>query len=168
MRAVLLIVLTMGLLGSVLWVAQAYRLLRFARGQMSDAWLDLREALLARREIIPYIVAVVPTSAAAVLDVLGNACDLAANVEGVPECSQAEARLSAAISRVFSQLDADSPAESIEMLSSLRVRIKECEMKIELLKGLYNRQVELFNALQRRGAGRMLASLGVAKLAELF
>jgi len=154
--------------GGVLWGVQGYRLLQMARGQMLDAWLELREALLARRDIIPYIVAAVPTSVASLLEVLGNACDMAANVEGVPECSQAEARLSAAISRVFAQLDAEAPVETLEMLSLLRERIKVQEMKIELLRGLYNRQVELFNTLQRRGAGRMLASFGMVKVEAMF
>jgi hypothetical protein len=168
MRPVLLIILTMVILGGALWAAQGYRLLQVARGQMRDAWLEFREALLARREMIPYIVAAIPTSVAPVLDVLGNACDLAANVEGVPECSQAEARLSAAIGRVFAQLDTEASAETLGMLAALRDQIKVQDMRIELLKGIYNRQVELFNALQRRGAGRMLASLGVVKFAELF
>ena len=168
MRPVLLILLTMASLGGMLWIAQGYQLLRFARGQVLDAWTQLREALLARREMIPYIVAAVPTNVASVLDVLGNACDLAENVEGVPECSQAEARLSTAISRVFARLDAEVPLETLEMLSSLRERIREQEMRIELLKGSYNRQVELFNSIQRRGSGRVLVSLGVVKPAELF
>jgi hypothetical protein len=168
LQPVLLILMTMMLLGGLLWVAQGFRLLRYARGQIQEAWLELRAALLERREMIPYIVAAVPTRVASVLDVLGNACDLAANVEGVPECSQAEGRLSAAISRVFVQLDTGAPLEELEMLASLRDRVKVQEMRIELLKGLYNRQVELFNALQRRGAGRVLASLGVVKFAELF
>ncbi len=168
MRPVLLIILTMLCLGALLWGAQGYRLLQLAKGQMLDAWRELREALLARREMIPYIVAAVPSSVASVLDVLGNACDMAANVEGVPECSQAEARLAAAISRLFSQLDSEASEETLEVLASLRDRLRFQEMRIDLLKGLYNRQVELFNALQRRGAGRVLASLGVVKLAETF
>lgn len=168
MRPVVTILLLMGVLGGVMWLAQGYQLLRLAREQMLEAWSELREALLARREMIPYIVASIPASAASVLDVLGNACDLAANVEGVPECSQAEARLTAAISRVFVQLDTDASQETLEMLAALRDRVKEQEMRIELLKGGYNRQVELFNALQGGGAGRALASLGVVKLAEFF
>lgn len=165
---VILIVMTMLVLGALLWVAQGYRLLRYARGQIQDAWLELRTALLERREMIPYIVAAVPTRVASVLDVLGNACDLAANVEGVPECSQAEGRLSAAINRVFAQLDIGAPGEDVDLLASLRERVKVQEMRIELLKGVYNRQVELFNALQRRGAGRVLTSLGVVRYAEVF
>ena len=115
LQPVLLILMTMMLLGGLLWVAQGFRLLRYARGQIQEAWLELRAALLERREMIPYIVAAVPTRVASVLDVLGNACDLAANVEGVPECSQAEGRLSAAISRVFVQLDTGAPLEELEM-----------------------------------------------------
>lgn len=168
MRPVLLILLALGCLGGMLWIAQGHRLLRFAREQMMEAWAGLREALLARREMIPYIVAAIPSSADSVLDVLGNACDLAANVEGVPECSQAEARLTAAIGRVFGQLDAEASLETLERISLLRDRIKVLEMRIGLLKGSYNRQVELFNALQRRGTGRVLASLGVVKQAEFF
>lgn len=168
MRPVLSILLAMIFLGGVLWIAQGYRLLRFARGQVLEAWTQLREALLARREMIPYIVAAVPTNVAPVLDVLGNACDLAANVEGVPECSKAEARLTAAISRVFAQMDTEAPIETLERLSPLRDRVRDQEMRIELLKGAYNRQVELFNAIQRRGSGLVLVSLGVVKSAELF
>jgi hypothetical protein len=73
-----------------------------------------------------------------------------------------------AINRVFTQLDTEAPLETLEMLSALRDRVNEQAMRIELLKGAYNRQVELFNALQRRGAGRVLASAGVVKFAELF
>jgi len=168
MRSVLLLIMTMVILGGALWAAQGYRLLRLARGQTLEAWLELREALLARREMIPYIVAAVPSSVASILDILGNACDLAANVEGVLECSQAEARLSAAISKLFSQLDAEASAETLKMMSSLRERVKDQAMRIELLQGIYNRQVESFNALQRRGSGRVLASFGVVKFAEVF
>lgn len=168
LQPVILIVMTMLMLGGLLWIGQGYRLLRYARGQIQDAWTELRVALLERREMIPYIVAAVPTRVASVLDVLGNACDLAANVEGVPECSQAEGRLSAAINRVFAQLDTGGSGEEVVMLTSLRDRVKVQEMRIELLKGMYNRQVELFNGLQRRGAGRVLASLGVVRYAEAF
>jgi len=168
MRPVLFILLTMIILGGALWVAQGYHVLHIARNQMLGAWLELREALLARREMIPYIVAAVPFNVASVLDILGNACDLAANVEGVVECSQAEARLSSAIGKLFSRLDAEASVETLEMISSLRDRIKVQAMKIELLKDLYNRQVELFNALQQRGSGRVLASLGMVNFAELF
>jgi len=135
---------------------------------MGEAWDDLKAALLARREMIPYIVAAVPAIVAPVLDVLGNACDLASNVEGVADCSQAEARLSAAIQRVFTQLDSMAPIETLDILSPLRERIRVQEMRIDVLKESYNRQVELFNTIQRRGAGRVLASWGMVRPAELF
>ena len=163
-----IIILVMAGLGLVLWIGQACRTMRFVRGQMADAWTALKAALDGRRDMVPYIVAAVPARVAPDLDVLGNACDMTANVNGVRECSQAEARLSAAISRLFAQLDADAGIELREALLPLRERLQEQEMRIEVLKGVYNREAELFNALQRGGAARVLVSMGLVKPAELF
>ena len=152
----------------VLWVGQAYWMLRFSNGHVVEAWAELRVALEDRRELVPYIVAAVPINISPALDVLGNACDLAANVEGVRECSQAEARLSTAIARLFSQLDGEATLETLEMLSPLRDRLKEHDMRMEMVKEAYNRQAGLYNALLQRGAAKVLVSLGMAKPVELF
>ncbi len=164
----IVIVLVMAGLGGILWVGQAYRTLRFAQGQMAAAWADLTEALGNRREMVPYIVAAVPVNISNALDVLGNACDMAANVVGIRECAQAEARLSAAIARLFAQLDAEAKLETGEILHPLRDRLKDQEMKIGLLKDLYNRQAEAFNILLNRGAAKILVSFDVIRPAELF
>ncbi|MEI6515807.1 MAG: hypothetical protein WCO77_07515, partial [bacterium] len=79
---VITIVMIMLLLGGVMWVCQAYRMLRMARFHLMDSWTELKAALNDRREMIPYIVAAMPVNISPILDVLGNACDLAANVEG--------------------------------------------------------------------------------------
>lgn len=168
MIPILIILLAMMAMGGVLWVAQAYWTLRFARAHVVEAWSELRAALEDRREMVPYIVAAVPINISPALDVLGNACDLAANVEGVRECSQAEARLSTAIVRLFSQLDVEASLETLELLSPLRDRLKEHDMKVELLKEAYNRQAGLFNALLEGGAAKTVVSLGMAKPVELF
>lgn len=168
MLPVLFILLAMMAMGGVLWVGQAYRILRFAREHVAEAWGALRAALEDRREMVPYIVAAVPINISPALDVLGNACDLAANVVGVRESSQAEARMSTAIDRLFSQLDCDANLETLELLSPLRDRIKEHDMKVEMLKDAYNSQANLFNALIQRGAAKVLVSLGMAKPVELF
>ena len=168
MIPVIAIILVMLLLGGVMWVGQAFRLLRLARSNLLESWLELKAALDDRREMVPYIVAAMPAHISPLLDVLGNACDLAANVEGVRECSQAESRMAAALSKLFSQLDAEAPIETLEILTPLRDRLKEQDMRVMVLTETYNRQVELFNVLQQRGAGRVLVSLGMAQPAETF
>ena len=168
MLPVVVIVLIMMGVGGALWVGQAYRTLCFARAQLMEAWETLRAALAIRREMMPYIVASVPINIAPLLDVLGNACDMAANLSGIRECSQAEARLSAAMGRLFSQLDGEAALETRESLFPLRERLKDQEMKIGILKDLYNNQVAVFNTLQKQGAARVLVSFGVIKPAELF
>lgn len=165
---VITIVMIMLLLGGVMWVCQAYRMLRMARFHLMDSWTELKAALNDRREMIPYIVAAMPVNISPILDVLGNACDLAANVEGVQECSRAEARLSAVMSKLFAQLDTEAPIETLEILSPLRDRLKDQEMRVTLLKEAYNRQADLFNALQLGGAARMLVSLGLVLPVEKF
>lgn len=168
MLSILIILLAMVAIGGVLWVAQAYWTLRFARGHVVEAWSELRAALEERREMVPYIVAAVPINISPALDVLGNACDLAANVEGVRECSQAEARLSTAITRLFAQLDVEASLETLELLLPLRDRLREQDMKVDMLKDAYNRQAALFNALLEGGAAKMVVSLGMAKPVEGF
>lgn len=168
MMPVFVILVAMVLMGMVLWVAQAYRTLRFARNQMIEAWNDLKQGLSDRRDMVPYLVASGPLNMAPVLEVLGNACDLAANVEGVSECSQSESRLSAALTRLFTELDARAPIETMELLSPLRERFERQERHIELLRDAYNRQVDLFNALQQRGAARLWVSFGVVRPLERF
>jgi hypothetical protein len=158
----------MVVVGAVMWVGQAYRMLRFARIQLVDAWEELKASLEECREMVPYIVASVPANISPALDVLGNACDLAANVEGVRECSQAEARLKAAISRLFEQLDTEATIETLDLLSPLRERIKDQTMRVDLLKESYNRLAEIYNALLQKGAARVLVSLGMARPVELF
>lgn len=168
MILVAVILLALIALGGLLWVGQAYRMLRFAQVQMDEAWVELEVALEERREIVPYIVAAVPINISQALDVLGNACDLAANVEGIRDSSQAEARLSAAINRLLLQLDEDASIEVRELLAPLRERLISQDMKVGMLTESYNRQAEMFNALQQRAAARVLVSCGMVKPAELF
>lgn len=168
MLPVVVIILVMAGLGGVLWVGQAYRTLAFAQTQLAGAWADLREALEARRETVPYVVAAVPANCSSALDVLGNACDMAANVVGIKESAQAEARLSASITRLLAQLDAEADGATLNALHPLRDLLKDQEMKIEMFKEMYNRQAEVFNVLLQQRGGRILMSLGLVRSVELF
>ncbi|MEI6788288.1 MAG: LemA family protein [bacterium] len=168
MFPVTVIILVMILAGGVMWVGQAYRILTFARIQRDEAWLELKTALQECRDMIPYIVAAVPAHISPALDVLGNACDMAANVEGVRECSQAESRLKAAVSRLFEQLDTDATLETLDMIMPLRERLKDQGMRVELLKDAYNRMASVYNSLLKKGAARILVSVGMARPVELF
>lgn len=168
MVPVFLVIAGMALVGLGLWVAQAYRTLSCAREQVEEAWELLKEALAARREMVPYIVAAVQVHAGQVMDVLGNACDLATNVAGVRDCSQAENRLTAAIARVFALVDEEQAEAANESVNKLRESLAGHDMKIEFCKGQFNRQVEMFNGLLGHGGARLLASIGLFKPADAF
>ncbi len=139
-----------------LWLVQAWRQLAFCRAQLAEAWEQLRAELAARREIIPYLVTAAPAEAAASGSVIGNACDLAANVEGVRESSQAETRLAAALGRLTVLLDESSDLSSNANLSQLRASLRELDERVGLLREAHNRQADTFNALLERPAGRLL------------
>lgn len=168
MRSIALILMTMAGVGAALWVAQAWRMLAACRAQMAETWQQLRDELAARREMVPYLVAAAPGGAASLVDVIGNACDLAANVSDVSAASQAEARLSAALNRLAILLDEDEGFPANVNLRHLRVRLAESDGRIDLLRESFNRQVDTFNALLERGGGWLLASASVFRRAERF
>lgn len=168
MLPIVAIIVALTMVGLGLWIAQAYRSLDYAGGLARAAWEELRGALGARREMVPYIVAAVPTIGGAIVDVIGNACDLATHVNGIRECAQAEARLASAIAKLFSQVDIEADLDLRAALGPLRDRLDEQEMRIGVLKRLYNRQVEAHNLLLRQGGGRILASLGIVGLKDEF
>ena len=151
-----------------LWLVQAWRELKFCQAQLGEVWQQLRAELTARREMIPYLVTAAPAEAAALGSVIGNACDLAANVAGVQACSQAEGRLTAAIGRLFALLDSVPTAVVDENVSGLRAHLAEQEARIAMLVESYNRQAETFNTLLSRSPARLLARLALFQQAELF
>jgi hypothetical protein len=168
MQSILIILAVMGGLGFALWLIQAWRALSFCRGQCVDSWTQLRAELAARREMIPYLVTAAGSDKGTPVDVIGNACDLAANVDGVRECSQAEARLGAALGRLLTQLDREESADSSAKMKQLRGRMDDLNARIRLLHEAYNRQADTFNALLERPAGRLLGSLQLFRRVDRF
>lgn len=168
MSTVLPILVIVVAAGIGLWLMQTRRMLLFAQKQVVDAWAELRAELTARREMVPYIVAAVQVNSEQIVELIGNACDLAANVAGVKECAQAEARLSAAIGRLFSLLDGLPDTVSDANVARLRDNLREHEARIAMLVEAYNRRAETFNTLLSRGSARVFISAAVFRLAELF
>lgn len=154
--------------GLGLWFVQSHRLLVFAQQQVAEAWAELRAALALRRETVPYIVAAVQVNAQQIVEVIGNACDLASHAAGVRECFQAEARLSAAIGRLFAALDGVATPGAGETAARLRQRMAEHEARVAVLAEAYNRRADTFNTLLTRGPARVFAHLAVFRAAELF
>lgn len=168
MSFVIPLLLMMGLAGMVLWLTQTHRLLVFAQKQVADAWNELKSELIARREMVPYIVAAVQVNSEQIVEAIGNACDLASNVGGIRECAQAETRLTTAIGKLFALLDS-LPASTAEgNLGSLRQRFQEQEGRIRMLIESYNRRAETFNTLLGRGPARAFTYVAMFKAAELF
>lgn len=155
-------------LAVALWLIQAWRMLKFCRGEIEGSWRQLRAELAARREIVPYLVAAAPPDATAAIDVIGNACDLAANVQGVRESSQAETRLSAALARLTALLDEAAGVAGNATLKQLRGQLADAETRIAVVRGAHNRQVQAFNTLLDRAAGRLLAWAQIYRRAEEF
>lgn len=168
MQAILIILGGVAGLGFGLWLVQAWRALTFCRAQCTESWGQLRAELAGRREMIPYLVTAANPGKGALVDVIGNACDLAANVEGVIESSQAEARLGAALSRLSAQLDQEATDAANVKLKPLRMRMDELNARIGLLREAYDRQVDTFNALLDRPAGRLMASVQMFRHLDRF
>jgi LemA protein len=154
--------------GFALWLTQIHQMLVLAQKQVADDWNDLKGELMVRREMVPYIVAAVQVNSEQLGELLGNACDLAANVVGISECAQAEARLTAAIERLFAMLDSLPTASVNENLARLRKGLEDQEARIGLLIEAYNRRAETFNTLLRRGPARVFAYFAMFKVAGLF
>ena len=151
-----LILAVVAILALSLWLVQAWRELAFCQAQVGEVWQQLRSELAARREIIPYVVTASPVEAAAMGEAIGNACDLAANVVGVRETSQAETRLTAALSRLAVLLRETPDVAKDANLDQLRASLRELDERVGLLGDAYNRQTDTFNALLDRPAGRLL------------
>ena len=164
------VVMVLGLaaIGGALWLCQSYRELTFCRGCVGESWRQLQDELTARREMIPYLLASVPAAAVQLVDVAGNACDLAAHVAGVRESAQAEGRLTAAMGRLFELLDSRPEARADTNFLTLRGRLHEADERIGMLKDTYNRQAETLNALLKRGPARLLAHFALLSEAECF
>lgn len=168
MQSILIILGAVAALGFALWLVQAWRTLTFCRVQCMEAWEQLRAELAGRRELIPYLVTAANPGKDSPVDVIGNACDLAANVEGVRECSQAEARLGAALSRLLDQLDQDETDGANAKVKQLRSHMDEVNVRIDLLHEAYNRQADTFNALLDRPAGRLMGSVQTFRRIDRF
>lgn len=162
------IIIAMVMIGIALWFTQVHRLLTFAQKQVGDAWNELKTELMSRREMVPYIVAAVQVNSEQLVEVIGNACDLAANVVGICECAQSEARLTAAIERLFALLDRLPSSEVNENLVRLHKGFQEQQDRITMLIGAYNRRAETFNTLLSRGPARAFAYVAMFKGAVLF
>ncbi len=168
MLALAYIILGMAGVSFALWLAQTSRALEFARHEVEEAWAALRKELMARREMVPYVVAAAHTDASQVVDVIGNACDLADHVATVTECSQAEARLTSALNRLFAMVDAAPETGGRDTLDGLRKRLSDQYTRILMHKEIYNRQAETLNALLDRGIARVFVALGFCRKAALY
>lgn len=151
-----------------LWFVQGHRALVLAQRQVAEAWADLRAELAARREMVPYLVAAVQANAGQLVEVVANACDMATNVIGVRESAQAEARLTAAMGRLFDMIDSGAGAGAGDAVTPWRRRLAEQEARVAVLAEAYNRRAAMFNTLLTRGAARVFAQLAVFKSAEMY
>ena len=163
-----LILAVVAIVALSLWLVQAWRELTFCQAQLVEVWQQLRAELAARREMIPYLVTAAPAEAATLGALIGNACDLAANVEGVREVSQAETRLSAALGRLAVLVSESPEAESHANLEQLEARLREMNERVGLLRDAHNRQADTFNALLDRPAGRLLVHAQFFRKVERF
>jgi LemA protein len=153
---------------AALWMVRTYRDLLFLRAQVQQSWTELQAELVARREIIPYVVASVHVGASQMVELVGNACDLAAHVVDVREAARAEARLTVAVNRIFTLVDGDAELRDNASVLELRRRLAGVEMKIGVLRDIYNAQAKTLNARLEVGVGRVLGQIAAFREAQLF
>jgi hypothetical protein len=86
----------------------------------------------------------------------------------VHESAQAEARLTAAINRLFAWLDTASSAGLNENLVRMKTRWADEEARVAVLVEAYNRRAEVFNTLLTRGPARLFTQLAMFKAVESY
>lgn len=149
MTSLLLVMGAFLVLATALWYGRLCRDLRLLQNEMRTAWNQLREALQARRELVPYLIAALDCKDWPEAEVLGNACDLASNVSGVMETAEAEARLDAILERLQARVEA-APSGAGSPAGRWLRQLQSANLYVSMMAGSYNQHAEAFNQRRRR------------------
>lgn len=151
-----------------LWLAGVNAEVGRFRAELDGSWAQLRAAIFARREVMPYLIASVNIHEPEAVEAIGNACDLASPAAGIGEQARAEARLNAALKRLIGLVAEHPEWRTNETFARLREDLKGHDARVSFLAEAYNKQVKAFNLRLESAAARVLGLFMTLKKAEEF
>lgn len=154
---ILLVLVAMDLILLWLWLLRIHTELKRFRDEINNSWIQLREALFLRREIMPYLVGSISIQEIEALETIGNACDLASSSAGVVDQARAEARLAAALQRLIGIVDRYPDIKNDANYQRLNRELMLLGNRIEFLASIYNKQVATYCAKLETSAAKVLS-----------
>lgn len=141
------------------WLAKVHGELARFHEEVRGSWDQLLEAVNRRREMIPYLIASVRLADGQtdVAEAIGNACDLALSTAGIEEQAKAEVRINAALARFLDAIRQQPALVQDASTERLRGELEAIGNRIEVLIGMYDRQVAAYNTKLQGPAARLLS-----------
>jgi hypothetical protein len=163
---IVIVVLDVILLG--VWLVRVQGEISRFREEVNCSWIQLREAIICRREIMPYLIASISLREREAVEAIGNACDLASQVAGISEQSRAESRLNATLRNLLITISEHPEFSRDPTFQRICLELKAIDERIDFLCDLYNKQVSAYNTRLDSSATRLLGVFVPLKPAEIF
>lgn len=167
-RLILVVFIIMDAVLLWLWLVRVHGELSRFREQINCSWIQLREAIISRREIMPYLIASISLRGKEVVQAMGNACDLASQVSGIAEQSRAETRINAALRNMLILVADHSELKSDESFIRVCRELRALDERIHVLMEVYNKQVKTYNDKLEGHSARFLGVFVPTQKAEPF
>lgn len=151
-----------------LWLVRVHGEIDRFREEVNCSWIQLRESIVCRREIMPYLIASISLQEREAVEAIGNACDLASQVAGISEQARAESRLNAALRNLLVLVSEHPEFSGDPAFQRLCLELKALDERIDFLCDLYNKQVAAYNQRIELSAARLLGLFIPLKPAERF
>jgi LemA protein len=133
----------------LVWLVVVYNRLVSLRQVVGQSWADIEVQLKQRHDVIPNLVETVQGYAAherGTLEAVIEARNAATEAHTPEAASQAEGRLSGALSRVFALAEAYPDLKANQNFLSLQGELSTLETKIAAARRFFNNAVAEFNA----------------------
>jgi LemA protein len=161
-----IVVLDVILLG--VWLVRVHGEVNRFREEVNCSWIQLREAIVCRREIMPYLIASISLQEREAVEAIGNACDLASQVAGISEQARAESRLNTALQSLLMVISEHVEFSRDPSFQRICMELKALDERIDFLCALYNKQVAAYNTRMESAPARLLSLFVPLKMAESF
>lgn len=150
------------------WLIRVHGEINRFREEVNCSWTQLREAIVCRREIMPYLIASISLQEREVVEAIGNACDLASQVASIPEQARAESRLNAALRNLLIMVSEHTEFSADPSFQRICLELKTLDQRIDFLCDLYNQQVATYNNRLESPQTRLLSLFISLNKAEVF
>jgi len=148
MALALVILIGLGILAILAWVAGAYNGLIRLRNQLENAWAQIDVQLKRRYDLIPNLVETVKGYAAherQTLEKVIQARNMAVSAKGVAERAEAENILTGALKSLFAVSEAYPNLKADQTFLRLQEELTSTENKIAFARQFYNDSVMRYN-----------------------